>query len=115
LGNNNVFQLLFNKAYQLSNDNSSTLKRKTIQLLKNLIETHDPALIQKGLQLIIAATSKKYEIFIRPMVKALRIIQEKDTDIYFRELQAEERQIVAEIVRKIMNSKDLVPPEFNSK
>jgi len=113
-GNNKNFEFLLNKAYLISNNNSKALKRKMIQLLKDLIDTHNPDLIEESLQLIITATSNKYEIFIRPMLKALRIIQNEDTDLYYRELQSEERQIVANIVKNITKSSILVPKEFKN-
>lgn len=53
--------------------------------------------------------TRECRLFIKPITDALMIIETGDTSLYYRTLQAEERDLVADIVKKIMKSDVLMP------
>ncbi|WP_067050347.1 winged helix-turn-helix transcriptional regulator [Methanofollis ethanolicus] len=88
------------------------LKDDTIESLKEIIDTGDPELIRMVTDTIIEAKGEKneeYRWFIKPITDALMIIETGDTSLYYRILQSEERDLVADIVKKIMKSDVLMP------
>jgi hypothetical protein len=53
----------------------------------------------------------KYEERIKPIIKAIEIVETKDIQKYYN-LQIEEREIVGDVVKKITRSDELLPDEI---
>jgi hypothetical protein len=51
---------------------------------------------------------------IRPIIKAIEIVETKDLKKYY-DLQIEEMKIVADVVKKITKSEELIPDEIKNK
>ena len=73
----------------------------------------------KGVSEIIKEVNKEnndgnYPDILKPLVKAVEIVETKDVQKYYK-LQVEEREIVVEIVQKISRSGDLLPPEYKKR
>ncbi|MDD4255896.1 MAG: hypothetical protein PHP59_11045, partial [Methanofollis sp.] len=102
------------RAYEIESQRSEELDLKddTIESLKEIIDTGDPELIRMVTDTIIEAKGEEngeYRWFIKPITDALMIIETGDTSLYYRMLQSEERDLVADIVKKIMKSDVLMP------
>jgi len=55
-----------------------------------------------------------YPELLKPLVKAVEIVETKDVQKYYK-LQVEEREIVAEIVQKVSESENLLPSEYKKR
>lgn len=83
------------------------LKNDTIELLKEIIDIGDPKLVRRVTDVIIESKGEEnaeYRRFIKPITDALMIIETGDPSLYYRMLQSEERDLVADIVKNIMKS-----------
>jgi hypothetical protein len=63
---------------------------------------------------IIDQQKDEFEQLIRPIIKAIEIVETKDLKKYY-DLQIEEREIVADVVRRITKSDELIPDEIKGK
>ena len=96
----------------------SKLKKDKLKVkaLKFLIAASDSGLqiIKIAVSEIIKMQEDMYRELIRPIIKAIEIAETKDIQKYY-DLQVEEREIVADIVKKITKSDELLPPEIKIK
>jgi len=90
-------------------DKELDIKTLTIDFLKKLIEFGDVQIIELAINQVIACKEETYRWFIKPLTDALEIIKTGDIRMYFRDMQSEEREVVAEIVKKITKSDKLRP------
>ncbi|QSZ66207.1 transcriptional regulator [Methanofollis aquaemaris] len=102
------------RAYEIESKRSEEfdLKNDTIELLKEIIDTGDPELVRMVADTIIEAKGDKdseYRRFMKPITDALMIIETGNTSLYYLMLQSEERDLIADIVKKIMKSDALSP------
>lgn len=63
---------------------------------------------------VIKLKGDEYRELIRPIISAIEIIEAKDMQKYYN-FQVEEREIVADIVRTITRSDELLPDEIKRK
>ena len=82
--------------------------------LKSAIDSGDIQVVRIAVDEILKSYGNNYEERIKPIIKALEIIETKDIKKYY-DLQIEEREIVADIVKKITKSDELLPDEIKRK
>ncbi len=82
-----------------------------INFLKSVADSGDFQIIKVAVDEIIKLYGDKYEERIKPIIKALEIVETKDIQKYY-DLQIEEREIVGDIVKKITKSDELLPEEI---
>ncbi len=85
------------------------VKTMTIDFLKQLIQDGRVPVIKSAVNEIVRFRDAEYQWFLKPVTDAIEIIETKDTKLYYTKLQSEEREVVAEIVRKITKSDELLP------
>jgi hypothetical protein len=85
-----------------------------INFLKSIADSGNLQVIRVAVDEIIKLFGNKYEERIKPIIKALEIIETKDIKKYY-DLQIEEREIVADIVKTITKSDELLPEEIKRK
>jgi uncharacterized protein len=111
-GNYKNGKTLIKMVYQIEEqcpDKVLDIKSLTINFLKTLIELGNVQTIESATDQIISCKKESYRWFVKPLTDALEIIKTGDTRIYYREMQSEEREVVAEIVKKITKSDKLSP------
>jgi tetratricopeptide (TPR) repeat protein len=101
----------YEKGAKLKADKLATL---TIAFLKNALSTGEPSVVKAALEEIKTIKGDEYRELLKPVTMAMEIIETKDIQKYYG-LQIEEREIVADIVRTITRSDDLVPEEIRKK
>ncbi len=82
-----------------------------INFLKSAADSGDIQLVKAGVDGIIKIFGNKYNESLKPIIKALEIVETKDIKKYY-DLQIEEREIVGDIVKKITKSDELLPEEI---
>jgi tetratricopeptide (TPR) repeat protein len=92
------------------NLNEDKVAMLIINFLKSAADSGDIQVVKVAVD-EIKLFGNKYEERIKPIIKALEIIETKDIQKYY-DLQIEEREIVADIVKKITKSDKLVPEEI---
>lgn len=85
-----------------------------INFLKSAADSGDIQVVKAGVDEIIKIVGNKYDESLKPIIKALEIVETKDIKKYY-DLQIEEREIVADIVKKITKSDELLPEEIKRK
>jgi len=111
-GNQENGKKLIKLIYQIEEecpDKKIDIKSATIEFLKNLIELGDVQIIDSAINQIIMCKNDSYRWFIKPLTDALEIIKTGDIRIYYKDMQSEEREIVADIIKKITKSDELFP------
>jgi uncharacterized protein len=93
----------------LGSDKILDIKALTIDFLKILIEFGDVQIIEIAINQIVLCKKESYRWFIKPLTDAIEIIKTEDIRIYYKDMQSEEREVVAEIVEKITKSNKLSP------
>ena len=106
------------KLIKTAHEYSSKLKDEdanalTIDFLKEAAESGMPV-VKAAVHEILKLNGDKYGDKIKPITKAIEIVETEDMQKYY-DLQVEEREIVADIVRKITKSDDLIPEEIKRK
>jgi Flp pilus assembly protein TadD/DNA-binding MarR family transcriptional regulator len=86
----------------------------TINFLKRAADSEDIQILKVAVDEIIKLYGNKYEERIKPIIKAMEIVETKDIQKYYN-LQIEEREIVGDIVKKITKSDELLPDEIKRK
>ncbi|MCK5660646.1 MAG: tetratricopeptide repeat protein [Methanosarcinales archaeon] len=79
-----------------------------VDFLKDVMKSKDIAIIKIAVDEIIRLYGDAYNELLKPIINALDIIESKDTSRYYN-LQVGEREIVADIVRDITQSDELLP------
>lgn len=85
----------------------------TVTFLKSAADS-GLSVIKAAVDEIIKLKGNEYRERIKPVIKALEVVETKDITRYY-DLQVEEREIVADIVRKITKSDELLPAEIKIK
>ena len=76
--------------------------------------TGEIPVIKAAVDEVIKLKGDEYRELLKPIIKAIEIIETKDIQKYYN-LQIEEREIVADIVRMVTKSDELVPEEIKRK
>jgi len=85
------------------------IKSIIMDFLKNIIDLNNLELVKKVINTIVSVKGDDYEILIKPIRDAINIIDTKNTNYYYSNLQSEEREIVSDIVKRITKSDNLQP------
>jgi len=107
------------KFIKMAFENNSKLeigivKELTMNFLKAATDSRELHVIKAAAEEILNLQNDEFTGLIRPITKAIEIIETKDLNKYY-DLQIEEREIVADVVKKITNSDELVPDEIKRK
>jgi len=107
------------KFIKMAFENSSKLetdiiKELTMNFLKDAAESGEMQVIKAAAEEILDQQKDEFTGLLRPITKAIEIIETKDLKKYY-DLQIEEREIVVDVVRKITKSDELVPDELKRK
>ena len=88
------------------------VKEEITDFFRNLVDSRQIEAIDTSLKTI---SRKKEELteFLRPILRALDIVKTGDLKKYY-ELQVEQRDIVADIVKRLTGSEELLPEEYRS-
>ena len=103
---------LMKTAYDAStNLDEDKVAALTIAFLKNTAESGEINVIKAAVDEVIKLQGGRYQNILKPITEAIGIVETEDTQRYYR-LQVEEREIVADIVRTITQSDELLPAEL---
>ncbi len=80
----------------------------TMTFLKGAVESGDVSVIKSAVDEVINLHGDRYLKLLKPLIKATEIIETGDLQIYYT-LQVEEREVVADVVRAITQSDELMP------
>jgi len=86
----------------------------TINFLKSAADSGYLQIVKVAVDEIIKLYGNKYEERIKPIIKAIEIVETRDIQKYYN-LQIEEREIVGDVVKKITKSDELLPEEIKRK
>ena len=106
------------KLIKTAHESSSKLKDEdanalTIEFLKEAAESGLPV-VKAAIDELLKLKGDTYGDKIKPITKAIEIVETKEMKKYY-DLQVEEREIVADIVRTITKSDELIPEEIKRK
>lgn len=79
-----------------------------INFFKTAIDSGELEILKISIGEISELKVDDYLGLLKPIIKAVEIIETKDVQKYYK-LQVEEKEIVADLVRKISKSEDLLP------
>ena len=107
------------KFIKMAFENSSKLeigivKELTMNFLKAAADSGELQVIKTAADEILPLQKYEFTGLLRPITKAIEIIETRDLNKYY-DLQIEEREIVADVVKKITKSDELVPDEIKNK
>jgi len=112
VGNPGNASRLMRTAYDAStNLEGAKVAALTMTFLKNAIESGELHIIKTAVDGVIKLQGDRYQNILKPITAAIGIIETEDIQRYYS-LQVEEREIVADIVRKITQSDELLPVEL---
>lgn len=106
-----LMEMAFNSSQKLQKDRITSL---TMNFLKEVADSGEIRVIKVAVDEVIKLRGDEYQEHIRPIIKAIEIIETRDVQKFYS-LQIEEREIVADIVRKITKSDELLPEELKRK
>ena len=81
--------------------------------MMGLIDTKNVKAVEMALLALFEKNKELRELF-EPIHIAVEIVKNKDVNRYY-ELQVEIRELVAEIVKKLTGSEELLPKEYRSR
>ncbi len=102
-----LIKMAFNAGSKLKSDKITAMVMKFL----NAASESGLQVIKIAIDEIIKMQEDGYQELLRPIIKAVEIIETKDIQKYY-DLQIEEKEIVADIVKKITKSDDLLPEEI---
>ncbi len=103
---------LMKTAYDAStNLEEAKVAALTVTFLKDTIESGELHIIKTAVDEVIKLQGDRYQNILKPITEAIGIVETEDIQRYYS-LQVEEREIVADIVRKITQSDELLPAEL---
>jgi len=85
-----------------------TFEASMMNFFKTAVDSGELEILKISIGEILKLKVDNYSELLKPLVKAVEIIDTKDVQKYYK-LQVEEREIVADIVHKISKSGDLLP------
>ena len=100
--------IAFKNSLKLKDD---AVKESTMRFLKSASDTGILSVLKDAVEEIIDQQNDEFEQLIRPIIKAIEIVETKDLKKYY-DLQIEEREIVADVVKRINKSNELIPDEI---
>ena len=103
------FVFAFQKVHD--KDLKEELKEHVFDFIKDLIKLKDPEIL--GIALKEIQKIDEFKELLKPIILALDIVKSKDLNKYY-DLQVEVREVVAEVVREITGSDELIPEELKS-
>jgi tetratricopeptide (TPR) repeat protein len=89
-----------------------SIREAFMEYLKELIETKNVKVVEMALNALFENKYELKEIF-EPISTAVVIVKSKDLNKFY-ELQVERREVVADIVKKLTGSDELVPEEYRN-
>lgn len=89
------------------------IKESLMAFFKERIETKNVKVIDMALNALFEKNEELKKLF-EPIAIAVEIVKSKDINMYY-ELQVERREVVAEIVKKLTGSEELLPEEYRSR
>jgi len=94
-------------------DLESKIEKETFETLmmnffKKAVDSAELEVLKTAIGEILELKGDNYPELLKPLVKAVEIVETKDVQKYYK-LQVEEREIVADIVQKLSDSGDLLP------
>lgn len=104
-------KIAFKNSLKLKDDAVNEL---TMRFLKSAADTGILSVLKAAVEGIIDQQKDEFEQLIRPIIKAIEIVETKDLKKYY-DLQIEEREIVADVVKRITKSDELIPDEIKGK
>ena len=111
-GNPGNASRLMKTAYDAStNLDEDKVAALTMAFLKNTIESGELHVTKAAVDEVIQLQGDRYQNILKPITEAIGIVETEDIQRYYR-LQVEEREMVADIVRKITQSDELLPAEL---
>ncbi|NOQ33890.1 MAG: AAA family ATPase [Methanosarcinales archaeon] len=103
---------LMKTAYDAStNLEEAKVAALTMIFLKDAIESGELHIIKAAVGEVIKLQGDRYQNILKPITAAIEIVETEDIQRYYS-LQVEEREIVADIVKKITQSDELLPAEL---
>ena len=103
---------LMKTAYDAStNPEEAKVAALTMAFLKTAIESGELQVIKTAVDEVIQLQGDRYQNLLKPITAAIDIVETEDIRRYYT-LQVEEREIVADIVRKITQSDELLSAEL---
>jgi tetratricopeptide (TPR) repeat protein len=106
-----LMKMAFDANYKIGKDRIGALM---LGFLKNAAKSGSISVIKVATDMIIKFRGDDYRKLISPIIKAIEIIETRDIQKYYG-LQVEEREIVADIVKIITRSDELLPDEIKRK
>ncbi|RKX66215.1 MAG: hypothetical protein DRP42_03630 [Tenericutes bacterium] len=103
-----LMKTAYDSSTNLDDDEVAAL---TMAFLKNAVESGELHIIKAAVDEVIKLQGDRYQNLLKPITTAIGIIETEDIQRYYS-LQIEEREIVADIVRKITQSDELLPAEL---
>jgi len=85
-----------------------------MKFLKELIKTGNVETVKMALKALFETEKEILKDLFEPIFIATEIVESKDINKYY-ELQVERREVVAEIVKKLTGSEELLPVEYRSR
>ncbi|MEA3323654.1 MAG: tetratricopeptide repeat protein [Euryarchaeota archaeon] len=107
----NASRLMKTAYYASTNLEEAKVAALTMAFLKDTIESGELHIIKAAVDEVIQLQGDWYQNILKPITEAIGIVETEDTRRYYR-LHVEEREIVADIVRKITQSGKLLPAEL---
>jgi len=104
-------QTAYEKGVKLKADK---LTKLTMTFLKNAANTGESSVIKAALDEVIRIKGDEYRELLKPILAAIEIIETRDIQKYYN-LQVEEREVVADIVKTITRTDELLPDEIKNK
>jgi len=95
-------------------ETEKTKREILIGFFVDLIKETDIQIIKKAIESMGEKTKKIISVIIRDIEIALKIIENKNINLYY-ELPEEERDIVVKIVKELSKSDELIPEEYKYK
>lgn len=95
-----------NSAISAMRKSEYNLNEVLMDFLKDLINLRDIKALETALNTILETNEESFEVF-KPISMAIEIVKTKDTKLYY-DAQVEIREIIADIVKKLTNSNELL-------
>ena len=103
----------FSKLSKDKEEAKEEIKESLMEFVKELIDAKNVEAVEMALNTIFEKNEKFKELF-EPIHIAVEIVKSQDVSKYY-ELQVEIREVVADIVKKLTGSEELVPEEYRSR
>jgi tetratricopeptide (TPR) repeat protein len=106
-----LLEMAINKGVALK---AGTVAALIMNFVKKAAETKQIPIIKAAVDEVMRLRGDEYRELLMPITKAMEIIETQDIQKYYS-LQVEEREVVADIVKMITRSDELLPDEIKRK